>query len=199
MYIRYQSFNNQAELEDKIQQLCPHKIDIGAVYNYRYLTVLNYSFGLYTNVSCCSPSRHKTVMKFTPTEKELVFDIDMTDYDDIRYCCQGADICSKCWKLMVIAVKVIDTALRGIHDHSACRAALLSTRFTSTDDFGFKHLLWVFSGRRGVHCWVCDEEARKLEQSGRTAVAEYLQLIKGGEQSAKKVALNYERLHPSIS
>lgn len=56
-----------------------------------------------------------------------------------------------------------------------------------TDQFGFKHLLWVYSGRRGIHCWVSDKEAMELTDDSRKAIVGWLEVVKGGKDMAKKV------------
>ncbi|XP_058095980.1 uncharacterized protein LOC131241248 isoform X2 [Magnolia sinica] len=165
IYLRFQSFNNAAELESSIKEKCPFKIDIGPVYSVDPAKRHAYAQGG-NNV-------------FMPVERELVFDIDMSDYDDVRYCCSGADVCLECWPLMTIAIKVMDIALR--------------------DDFGFNHILWVYSGRRGVHCWVCDGRARRLTNEQRAAIADYFRVYKGNENSSKKVSLTGLALHPLLA
>lgn len=42
-----------------------------------------------------------------------MFDIDMTDYDEIRTCCSDKKICRKCWGYIAAAVKVLQSVLRG--------------------------------------------------------------------------------------
>ncbi|OLL25951.1 DNA primase small subunit [Neolecta irregularis DAH-3] len=159
-YLRYQSFNSFEALKKDVLQKNPSRFEIGPVYS-------------------ANPRDRKTLRKamFKPLEKELVFDIDMTDYDDVRTCCSKTNICEKCWKWIIIAIRIIDTALR--------------------EDFGFKHILWVYSGRRGAHAWVCDKRARIMDDQRRRTVANYLEVVRGTPQG-KKVDLK-RPLHPHIS
>lgn len=76
-----------------------------------------------------------------------------------------------------MAIKVVDAALR--------------------EDFGFEHIMWVYSGRRGAHAWVCDKAARDMDDDKRRAIAGYMEVIRGGAQSGKKVNLK-RPLHPHI-
>ncbi|KAI1905806.1 p48 polypeptide of DNA primase [Ophidiomyces ophidiicola] len=163
-YLRYQSFPAAEGLRKEIIRLNPSRFEIGPVYS--------------TNPRDRKSLPKSSAFNFKPVSKELVFDIDLTDYDDIRTCCEKANICPKCWAFVTMAIKVIDSALR--------------------EDFAFEHILWVYSGRRGAHAWVCDQSARDLPDDRRKAIAGYLELVRGGSQSGKRVNLK-RPLHPHIN
>ena len=65
VYIRYQCFGDAKAMKELMTKRQPHKIDIGAVFN-------------------ASPKDHLSIKNFRPEERELVFDIDLSDYDDVR-------------------------------------------------------------------------------------------------------------------
>jgi DNA primase small subunit len=89
-----------------------------------------------------------------PVGSELVVDIDATDYDEQRTCCKGTDVCKGCWSLVARAAASVDGMLRR--------------------DFGFSRITWVFSGRRGLHCWVKDERAMVLTDGERLALFDFM-------------------------
>lgn len=106
VYLRYQSFPTHTALRKSVLDLKPSRFEIGPVYS-------------------ADPRSRKILKKaaFKPIEKELVFDIDLTDYDDVRTCCDKANICNKCWQFITVAIKILDVALK--------------------EDFGFKHVVRV--------------------------------------------------------
>ncbi|KAE9408572.1 prim-pol domain-containing protein [Gymnopus androsaceus JB14] len=149
-YLRYNSYPSDIEMKKHVCLLTPSRFEIGPVYS-------------------AQPKDKKTVRPthFKAEKREVVFDIDMTDYDPIRTCCSDADICKRCWAFISIAVDVLDKAIR--------------------DQFGYNQLLWVYSGRRGIHLWISDKEAFELTDNQRKAMVEYLTVIKNGKEPGKRV------------
>ena len=88
-----------------------------------------------------------------------------------------ANICNKCWGFITVAIRILDVALK--------------------EDFGFKHVLWVYSGRRGAHAWISDARGRKYDDHIRKSLVSYLEVIKGGTQGGKRVNLT-RPLHPHV-
>ncbi|GLB37291.1 putative eukaryotic-type primase small subunit family protein [Lyophyllum shimeji] len=163
VYLRYQCFRTAEELKKQVCQLNPTRFEIGPVYSFR-------------------PKDKKTAPPgaFNPVQRELVFDIDMTDYDPVRTCCSGADICRRCWAFISAAVQVLHVSIR--------------------EQFGYEHLLWVYSGRRGIHLWISDKEAMELTDDQRKALVSWMTVIQGSPESSKKlnVRLNNRSLPPSL-
>lgn len=166
---RYQHYASGEELRAELARRRVARIELGACYNIapRFIRSLG-----------------TTARAIT---RNLVFDIDIDAYDGAprhasapapsagastststlapmptltptqtsgaRRCCSGSALCRRCWPLLACAAEVLDTVLRA--------------------HLGYVHVLHVFSGRRGVHIWVCDRAACDLSEGGRrVALAE---------------------------
>ncbi|KAG0438401.1 DNA primase small subunit [Dictyocoela muelleri] len=147
VYSRYNSFNTHEEFKSKLIKDTPIKIDIGAIYS-------------------------RPVCKNNPDlvalRKELVFDIDLTDYN--RTCCEGKKVCEKCFIIIKAAVHLLNYSLR--------------------DEFGFSRIKFIFSGGRGVHCWVSDDIAMNLNILQRIGIVSYYSEV----MKAKKFSNEYKNI-----
>lgn len=161
-YQRYNSFVSVEDFKKSVVNANPTRFEVGAVYT-------------------VNPKERKNLPKsaMKPISKELVFDIDLTDYDEIRTCCSKTDICKKCWKFIQVASEVVTSALK--------------------EDFGFKNIVWVFSGRRGAHCWVSDSRARSLDEGSRKSIVEYLDVLGARSLKLGKTLLGLRKpFHPHV-
>ena len=93
------------------------------------------------------PSKNNPIQKIKWQSREFIYDIDI---DEDVYC-------KDCWSLVQEAAFFIDETMK--------------------EDFGFKEVIWFFSGRRGVHGWVMDKITKDFDQSQRVAILNYLTFI----------------------
>ncbi|KAJ7782902.1 hypothetical protein B0H16DRAFT_1494788, partial [Mycena metata] len=149
--IRYNSFNDHDEFKKAVCKMNPTRFEIGPVYTSR-------------------PRDKRTARPgtFNPTKRELIFDIDMTDYDPVRTCCSDAEICKRCWS------------------------------FISAAQFGYEHLLWVYSGRRGIHLWISDKEAMGLTDEQRKSIVGWLSVVPKDESKRLNVRFGSRPLPASL-
>ncbi|OLS23216.1 MAG: DNA primase small subunit PriS [Candidatus Heimdallarchaeota archaeon LC_3] len=149
------SFSTPEVLLEFIRKNIPKSIYVGAVY----------SEGPNSQIK-------KSIHQVDWIKRELIFDLDLTEYDDVRPCaCRGKnELCDRCWEL-------IKTASFWIND-------------TLIEDFGIKkeNIIWVFSGRRGVHAWIKEEGPALLDNVQRTSIIDYLTLFKGSGTEAKLIS-----------
>lgn len=110
------------------------------------------------------PSKNNPIQKIKWKSREFIYDIDIDEYDLVRTCgCHGDVYCKDCWSLVQEAAIFIDKTMK--------------------DDFGFKDIIWFFSGRRGVHGWVMDKVTREFDQEQRVAILNYLTFIHDEKRS----------------
>lgn len=93
VYIRYLSYDDAKAFRKDLCDKLPYKIDIGATYS-------------------APPSEHKKFKVFQPVQRELIFDIDLTDYDFLEVDASKLETCDACWPIMAVAVKAMDRILR---------------------------------------------------------------------------------------
>lgn len=91
-YVRNLAFKDAQQISEKISALRPFKIDIGAVY--RTKSGLKEMSGV--------------------IKRELVFDIDASDYDEIRSCCKEKMFCEKCYKVVIMSCRILHVLMKRI-------------------------------------------------------------------------------------
>ena len=141
-------FENVDELKKYLIENTPIKAYVGSVYVYNAPVI---------------PSG-TSVGSLSVDYRELTFDIDLTDYNDVRKEIKGCNcrregkkVCPKCRPL--------------------ANRALVILRRLAEEFFGTEKYKAFFSGRRGVHFRIYDDYVRKLTDDDRPRLASILQVV----------------------
>ncbi|ELA46498.1 hypothetical protein VCUG_01990 [Vavraia culicis subsp. floridensis] len=159
--IRYLSFDGADALMDALLKEVPLKFDLGS--NYVSVPAMN----------------SNNIFK----SRELVFDIDMTDY--MKEMERKGKTGGNKTKHAEGERGVSSTALRDTSDVHVCdklcddciaqmNRIIALLKEILTDHFGFTHVIFFFSGNKGFHCYVMDALTSHFASIVRHSIASYL-------------------------
>jgi len=135
-FIRWLSVGTGAELRGLLRKLRPCKVHSGAIYSVR-------------------PHGKDVMHGATPVRRELVFDIDASDYTPLGVQKDDIAACDAAWPVVALGTEVI--------------CSILSAQLN------FVNIMVVYSGRRGVHISVYDKRACELGNDARSAIVAFMQ------------------------
>lgn len=121
---------------------------------FRQKRVLKFHSGAVYDQPMAERQRKKQQM-MVPCGRELLFEIDANDYALGGVDATDIDECDAAWPLVAFGMAVLQYIL--------------------AKHFDFKHIMIVYSGRRGAHLTVHDERAFRLTDEERTAIVKYVQ------------------------
>lgn len=98
--------------------------------------------------------------------KELVFDLDIPDYDRFCGCGRAKMLCHVCWLHLEGSYFILQFILTHLYGYSP------------------QNLLYVFSGSKGFHCFVNDSRAMRLTGPQRLFLYNSIAVKNGGESSS---------------
>ena len=133
----------------------------------------------HTGAIFCNEPRHKKKgLAMVPELRELVFDIDVNDYEVYGIDANDIESCDEAWPIVEFGMRVVIFVLQ--------------------NHFGFKNMLLVYSGRRGAHLSVYDARACALTDEARSSIVSFMQ---PGDKPNESGRLNYSRLinHPGFT
>ncbi len=159
---RYLAFDIETEFKTFASNARPLRLEIG-------------SYG-YTP-SCLWRGQAESLKS---TEKEydgnhtsaLVLDLDLKDYNDIRPCTCKTSTGRTCFTCVTTAEDCICEWKNLLSICPVCwlfaKSAMLVIDFILRNLWGFTDFYFVFSGKKGIHCWILDPYTEEYTEEERT-------------------------------
>jgi len=118
--------------------------------------------------------------KLVRLKKELVFDMDVTDFTRYCACHDVKRLCPACWPQL--------------------QGASLILQHIVENHLGYeqRHCLWVFSGRRGLHCFINDPCAMSLSDTERQQLYKRLSIATGDDARLIAFITSLSRREPEF-